>query len=163
MGQTMDFPDGRTSRGPEEANWQNYLAWQAQTARRRRESQTQFNMFQTRSLERMMTQAQYKEEADRDSEAVKHMVERRLSQACNCNGCSSVIKMRSNSVGSITSTSPSRSVRSGRSSSIARVSSTSPPGTTVRGPTSASSRNSLVVSPPPQSRHHRRRAQSVPE
>lgn len=160
MGRTTDFPGTTISRDPDEANYQNYLAWQQQIARRRRESSTQFSVFQYKAQERLSSQVTYKEELQRESDHLKDIVERRLSQACDCGSCGSACRnSRSNSDSSIDTT---NSQESSPRASLCSMTSTSPPGTTVRGPTSPSSKNSLIVSPPPRSRHHQRRRNSLP-
>lgn len=159
MDKITDLPDTSISNDPDEANYKNYLAWQQQIARRRRESSTHFNRFQYKAYQRSSNQAVYKEELQRESEQLKDIVERRLSRACSCGSCGTECKSnRSNSESSLESLETVRSTRTNLSS----TSSKSPPGTTVRGPTSSSSRNSLIVSPPPRSRHHQRRRMSLP-
>lgn len=150
-----EFPDVGISADADKANYQNYLAWQAQHEARRRESATQFNMFQSRARQRLSSQALYKEEAEQRSNALRDMVEQRLSKACECNDCGKQTKGRSDSITSIPPSSPTNSVRSSTSS-------LGPPITTTMsaGP-GPSSRNSLIVSPPPRSRHHKRRANSA--
>lgn len=155
----MAFPNTQISATPERANYQNYLAWQAHTAHRKRNSQTHFNQFQMRGFERMVNQATYKESAERHTEATKDIVERRLSQACDCESCHTGHKSRSNSASSMSSLISTSSSRNS-CSSLSSLSSQAPPGTEVKGPTCANGRNSLVISPPPRSRHHKRRAQS---
>lgn len=159
MTRSTGFPSTSISQDPDEANYQNYLAWQRQIAKRRRESFTHFNRFQYKAAERMCNQVQYKEELQRETEQLKDIVERRLSQACDCGNCDTDCRStRSNSESSIDTRDSSRSPRT----SLSSVSSASPPGTTVRGPTSQSSKNSLIVSPPPRSRHHQRRKSLPP-
>lgn len=163
----MDFPDLKSCKDPDKANYQNYLAWQAQTAARRRESQTQFNLYQSRYYERMSHQAQFKDEIEREIERNKDIVERRLSLACDCDNCGETGSTRSSSFSSTGTTQSPLSPRSsnGRDSIGSAMTQSSqgevPPGTTVRGPTSANSRNSLVVSHPPRSRHHQRQSHST--
>lgn len=163
----LDFPGTNTSRDHNDANYQNYLAWQAQQAERRRTSHTQFNMYQCRHYDRMVEHSLYKEEAERDFEVAKDMVERRLSRACDCADC--FTRQRSNSDASnLTSpvsepASPADSFRSDRNSRspLTRRAAHSPPGTTIKDSTTPNSRNSLVVCSPPKSRHHQRRKQGV--
>ncbi len=156
----MDFPDTQIVKDADKANYQNYLAWQAQTAERRKQAQTQFNMFQSRSIERMCSQHQFKEEIAREVESNKDAVERRLSRACTCDNCyQRLLKSRTNSDESGLSAplSPTDTRRS--LDSLTTRSSRSPLGTTVKDSPSTRSRNSLVVSPPPRSRHHQRKCQ----
>lgn len=150
MARITDFPDTTISSDPDQANYQNYLAWQQQIAKRRRESTTHFNRFQYRAHERMCNQALFKEELERESEQLKDIVEQRLSQTESRDH-------RSNSESSLESLDSLRS----HQTSLSSASCTSPPGTTVRGPTTPSSKNSLIVSPPPRSRHHQRRRKSL--
>lgn len=158
MSRSTDFPSTTISKDPDEANYQNYLAWQRQTTKRRRESLSHFNRFQYKAAERMSNQAQYKEESLRESEQLKDIIESRLSQACDCGNCGAGCRStRSNSQ----SSSDSDGASSPRTS-LSSLSSTTLPGKTVRGPTSPSSKNSLIVSPPPRSRHHQRRRNSLP-
>lgn len=149
----MDFLDIKITKDPEAANYQNYLIWQAQHEARRRESATQFNVFQSRARQRLFSQALYKQEAEQQSEALKNMIERRLSQACECSDCDRGSKERSNSMSSVTPSSPTNSVRSSSSSLGPSLTTTKSNGF-YRGP---SSRNTLILNPPPRSRHHRRR------
>jgi len=160
MFKTMEFPDTAIVRDADKANYQNYLAWQAQTAERRKQSQTQFNMFQSKAIERLCSQHQFKEDIEREIETNKNAVERRLSTACDCDSCY-LTKSRSNSEVSSSALSLPPSPTSSRRSmdSLTTRSSRSPPGTTIKEATSPSSRNSLIVSPPPRSRHHQRKCQ----
>jgi len=160
MFKTMDFPDTAIVPDADQANYQNYLAWQVQTAQRRKQAQTQFNMFQSKAVERMCSQHQFKEEIEREIEFNKDVVERRLSMACDCESCYQS-KGRSNSEASssVVSLPPSPTNSRRSMDSLTTRSSRSPPGTTVKEATSSRSRNSLVVSPPPKSRHHQRQCQ----
>lgn len=155
----MDFPNLKVPpTDPETANYQNYLAWQAQHEARRRLSATHFSLFQSRTRERSWSQALYKEEAEQQAEALKDMIERRLSTACKCDDCSREKKERSNSVSSMAPSSPTVSARSSLSSLSSPITKTACAGSR----NDPSGKNSLIISPPPRSRHHRRRCQSVP-
>lgn len=160
MYKTMEFPDTAIVQDADKANYQNYLAWQAQTAERRRQCQTQFNMFQSKAIERMCSQHQFKEDIEREIESNKDAVERRLSMACDCDNCYQR-KSRSTSEASSSALSlpPSPKNRRRSMDSLATRCWRSPPGTTIKDATSPRSRNSLIVSPPPTSRHHRRKCQ----
>lgn len=154
----MEFPDTQITKDADKANYQNYLAWQARTAERKRSAQTQFNMYQSKHIERMCLQQQFKNEIVRELDSNKDAIERRLNMACDCDHCYRS-KGRSNSDASSTtsaSSSPTRSRSSISSDDLNTRSSRSPLGTTVRGSTSPSSKNSLVASQPPTSRHHQR-------
>lgn len=160
MVRMMEFPGTQIVEDADTANYQNYLAWQAQTAERRRQSVTQFNMFQSKYMERICSHQQFKEEISREVESNKDAVERRLNTACDCDSCYR-IKSRSNSDPEVPATSlssPLSPTESRRSlESLTTRSSRSPPGQTMKDSTSARSRNSLVASPPPRNRHHQRR------
>jgi len=163
MVRMMEFPDTPIVKNADKANYQNYLAWQAQTAARRRQSHTQFDIFQSKAVERMCSQQQFKEDIVREVESNKDAVERRLRTACQCDNCY-YPKGRSNSDTSTFSSAPPSPTSSRRSmDSLSTRSSRSPPGTTVRNSTSPSARNSLVASSPPRSRHHQRACQREPE
>lgn len=160
MVRMMEFPGTQIVEDADTANYQNYLAWQAQTAERRRQSVTQFNMFQSKYIERICSQQQFKEEISREVESNKDAVERRLNTACDCDSCCRT-KSRSNSNPEVLATSlssPLSPTESRRSlESLTTRSSRSPPGMTMKDSTSTRSRNSLVASPPPRNRHHQRR------
>lgn len=158
LSKPLEFPDIGISIDADKANYQNYLAWQAQHEARRRESATQFNVFQIRARQRLSSQAQYKEEAEQRANALRDMIERRLSQACLCDDCGRKVRERSDSVSSLTPSAPSSPTASVRSSS----SSFGPPLIITKSAGSIpSSRNSLIMSPPPRSRHHKRRTNSA--
>ena len=134
------------------ANYANFLAWQAQSRHRRASSQTHFNRFQAQCHQRTYCQLRYKELSERGAEYTKNIVERRLSQACDCEACGRPMSRSgsdaSTSVDSRRSDSSSEhDLRSVRSLEDHRTSASK-----------ASGRNSLVIQPPPRSRHHRRRA-----
>lgn len=157
----LEFPGTEIVPDADTANYRNYLAWQAQTAERRRQSLTQFNMFQSKAHERMCSQQQFKQDISREVESYKDAVERRLIMACDCDSCCQTKSRSSSDAGvSTTSSSPPSPTSNRRSlDSLTTGSSRSPPGTTVRGSTSERSRDNLVASPSPQRRHHQRRQQ----
>ena len=162
MAQITEFPITEISNDPEKANYQNYQAWQQQIARRRRSTHSQFNFFQAKTCRRSVDHALYKEERDREFDQLKDIIESRLSQACECSKCDSAKQYKTRRSGSDASAESYASSRSSRDSlstlsTISSSGSQSPPGVTVRGPTSPSSRNSLITSRPPTSRHHQRR------
>ena len=159
MAKPMDFPDTKIDKDPDTANYQNYLAWQAQTQQRRRSLQTQFNLYQCRSLERTISQVQYKEEAERHTEDAKYLVECRLSAACDCRNCDTEGKSRSNSDASTNPLTQTENIQSSNDSFTSSTSLRSSQDTTACEP---SGKNSLITSPPPRSRHHKRRSQIVP-
>jgi len=162
----MEFPGTQIVEDADTANYQNYLAWQAQIADRRRQSLTQFNMFQSKSIERICSQQQFKEEISREVESNKDAVERRLNTACDCESCYRTKSRSSSDAGvSASSSSSPPSPRDTRRSldSLTTRSSRSPPGTTMKDSTSERSRNSFVTSPPPRNRHHQRRRCYTPD
>lgn len=156
----MDFPTNRkTTKDPDTENYNDYLKWQAGVAERKRRQATHFNLFQSRSHDRRCSHVQYKEELEQSFESAKDAVERRLSRACSCESCEPMSSGRSGSVTSNGTTDPgSPTLTIG---SLAKAPTEGTQGTPGQPPMGPSSRNSLITSPPPRSRHHKRSAKSL--
>ncbi|KAJ9655223.1 hypothetical protein H2198_005839 [Neophaeococcomyces mojaviensis] len=152
---SLDFPDLTMipTEDFDEANHQNYLAWKAHHAERRRQSTTLFNLFQCRSIERMSMHAQFKDESVRESEALKNIVERRISNACDCSVCEMNMAGLRESKTRTSSDSPTRSRISSIQSSDS-VSSMNSEKSAASPTDERSGRLSLITSPPPRHRHH---------
>lgn len=143
---------------------QCFRIWQNEQAAKRRSSHTQFNLYQCRSLERLAEHSQWKMDAVREADTARDIVERRLSQACDCENCHTT-KSRSNSTDSSATSltseaaSPTNSFdgcRDYKYSSRRRAGSRLP-GSTPKSPTMGESQAGLVSSTPPTSRHHQRK------
>lgn len=86
---------------PEVQNELNYIAWKNEHAQRKRELRTQFNIWRDHQNQRMCNHQLFKSESKEQSEQLKQMVERRLSNACSCNTC----RMQANQIANNTSNS----------------------------------------------------------
>ena len=158
----MQFPDTQICQNAEQANYENYLVWQARTNERRRQSLTQFNMFQSKAHERMYSQQQFKEDISHNVESNKDAVERRLNMACACESCcrtkdrsnsDSGLSASSRSLGDLCSPTTSRRSMDG----LSTRSSTSPPEITITDGRNRLSGDDMAINTPPRSRHHQRR------